>query len=101
MLPAPTIIDDLRGEPLVATIGSVWQLVTDQVMGGISKGVMGREVVASRAAIRVRGDVSLENMEDLFKQPSTSRRQLMSWMQVAGMGLRSTCSAMARITAFT
>jgi hypothetical protein len=30
-------------------------------MGGISKGVMGREVVASRAAIRVRGDVSLEN----------------------------------------
>jgi hypothetical protein len=30
-------------------------------MGGISKVVMGREVVASRAAIRVRGDVSLEN----------------------------------------
>ena len=30
-------------------------------MGGISKGVMGREVVAGRAAIRVRGDVSLEN----------------------------------------
>jgi hypothetical protein len=30
-------------------------------MGGISKGVMGREVVAGRAAIRVRGEVSLEN----------------------------------------
>lgn len=61
MLPAPNIIDDLSGEPLVATIGSVWRLVTDQVMGGDSKGVIGREVIAGRAAIRVRGDVSLEN----------------------------------------
>lgn len=61
MFSAPATIDDLSREPAAATIGSVWQLVTDQVMGGISKGVMGREVVASRAAIRVRGDVSLEN----------------------------------------
>lgn len=61
MLSASATIDDLSREPPVATIGSVWQLVTDQVMGGISKGVMGREMVAGRAAIRVRGDVSLEN----------------------------------------
>ena len=61
MLSAPATIDDLSMEPPAATIGSVWQLVTDQVMGGISKGVIGRDVVAGRAAIHVCGDVSLEN----------------------------------------
>lgn len=61
MLSVPATIDDLSREPPAATICSVWQLVTDQLMGGISKGVMGREVVAGRAATRVRGDVSLEN----------------------------------------
>ncbi len=30
-------------------------------MGGVSKGSMVRDVIASRAAIRMRGDVSLEN----------------------------------------
>ncbi len=45
----------------MATIGSNWQLITDQVMGGISEGSVIREVVAGRAALRMRGDVSLEN----------------------------------------
>jgi hypothetical protein len=55
------IIDDLGREPPVASIGSNWQLLTDQVMGGVSKGTMAREAIAGRAAIRMRGDVSLEN----------------------------------------
>lgn len=55
------IIDDLSREPPIAAIGSTWQLRTDQVMGGVSKGTMVRDVVAGRPAIRMRGNVSLEN----------------------------------------
>jgi Complex I intermediate-associated protein 30 (CIA30) len=36
-------------------------LFTDRVMGGVSNGTMVRETVAGRPAIRMRGDVSLEN----------------------------------------
>jgi len=42
-------------------MGTQWRLLTDQVMGGVSKGTMTREALAGRAAIRMRGDVSLEN----------------------------------------
>jgi hypothetical protein len=55
------IIDDLSREPPIAAIGSNWQLLTDEVMGGVSKGTMDRDAIADRAAIRMRGDVSLEN----------------------------------------
>jgi len=55
------VIDDLSRDPPLATIGTSWRLVTDQIMGGVSRGTMVREVVAGRAAIRMRGDVSLEN----------------------------------------
>ena len=58
---APRIIDDLSREAPTAAIGTQWRLLTDQVMGGVSKGTMTREVVADRAAIRMRGEVSLEN----------------------------------------
>ena len=56
-----SIIDDLSREPPISRIGSKWQLFTDQVMGGVSKGTMVRDAVAGRPAIRMRGDVSLEN----------------------------------------
>jgi hypothetical protein len=56
-----SIIDDLSREPPLAAIGSYWQLFTDQVMGGVSKGTMVRDAVAGRPAIRMRGDVSLKN----------------------------------------
>lgn len=55
------MIDDLSREPPVAAIGSEWKFVTDTVMGGVSQGVMTREEVAGRSAIRMRGDVNLEN----------------------------------------
>jgi len=54
------VIDDLDREPPLSTIGTRWQLFTDRVMGGVSNGTMTREMVASRPAIRMRGDVSLE-----------------------------------------
>jgi hypothetical protein len=61
MLGISAIIDDRSCEPPIAAIGGNWQLLTDQVMGGLSKGIMVRDTVAGRAAIRMRGDVSLEN----------------------------------------
>src|SRR5271166_2958858 len=61
MLLTTAVIDDLSRAPPIATIGSHWRLFTDQVMGGVSIGAMARDVIAGRAAIRMRGDVSLEN----------------------------------------
>jgi hypothetical protein len=55
------IIDDLSLEPPIAATGSKWRLFTDQVMGGVSKGTMVRDAIAGRPAIRMRGDVSIEN----------------------------------------
>ena len=56
-----SIIDDLSSQAPAASIGTSWQLFTDQVMGGVSTGTMSREVVGGRLAIRMRGDVRLEN----------------------------------------
>jgi hypothetical protein len=55
------IIDVLDQDPPLATIGTRWELVADRVMGGVSSGTMAREHVAGRPALRLRGDVSLEN----------------------------------------
>jgi hypothetical protein len=59
--PQSAIIDDLSRDPPMSAIGTRWQLFTDRVMGGISNGSMVRETVEGRPAIRMRGDVSLEN----------------------------------------
>lgn len=56
-----SIIDDLSREPPHSSIGTDWQLFTDQVMGGLSQGSMARENIAGRPAVHMRGDVSLEN----------------------------------------
>ena len=55
------IIDDLSAAHPLASNGARWQLFTDQVMGGISQGSAVRDIVAGRAAIRLRGDVRLDN----------------------------------------
>ena len=58
---APEVIDDLTREPPIASIGTRWELFADTVMGGVSRATMTREIVEGRTAIRLRGDVSLEN----------------------------------------
>lgn len=55
------MIDALDQDPPRATIGTRWELIEDRVMGGVSSGEMERERVAGRPALRMRGDVSLEN----------------------------------------
>ena len=61
MKPDSSVIDDLSRDAPLATIGTTWQIFTDQVMGGVSQGTMVRETVSGRSAIRMRGDVSLDN----------------------------------------
>ena len=60
MLATP-VIDDLSENFPIASIGTSWRLFTDSVMGGVSHGTLARDIVAGRAAIRIRGAVSLEN----------------------------------------
>ena len=55
------VIDDPGREPPPGAAAGHWRLLTDQVMGGISAGTLVCETVAGRAAIRMRGDVSLAN----------------------------------------
>lgn len=54
------IIDDFSA-PLVASSGARWELFTDQVMGGVSRGTIVHEKVGGRSALRMRGSVQLDN----------------------------------------
>lgn len=58
---ARAVIDDRVSGDLTATSGSSWQLITDRVMGGVSAGRLLPELVAGQPALRMRGEVSLEN----------------------------------------
>jgi len=55
------VIDDLSQPAPQASNGAAWELVADRVMGGVSNGTMRREIVEGREAIRMQGDVSIEN----------------------------------------
>jgi hypothetical protein len=55
------IIDDLSRPFPLTPLGTAWEVVTDGVMGGVSRGQMRREVIAGRDAIRMTGDVRTEN----------------------------------------
>jgi hypothetical protein len=55
------LIDDMRQPAPRAANGATWELITDGVMGGRSGGTLSRETYAGRPALRLRGDVSLEN----------------------------------------
>ena len=58
---ATAVIDDMSFETPQAIGGGRWRLLTDQVMGGVSEGSLDRDVVGGRLALRLRGEVSLEN----------------------------------------
>jgi hypothetical protein len=59
-MPLP-VIDDLSRHFPEAANGAHWELLSDRVMGGVSTGRVGREIIHGRMAIRMQGDVSLEN----------------------------------------
>lgn len=55
------VIDDLSRRFPEAATGTRWELLTDSVMGGVSSGRLTREKIAGRMALRMQGEVSLEN----------------------------------------
>lgn len=55
------VIDDLSTPPPRASNGECWRLIADQVMGGVSTGTMRYENVLGSRALRMQGNVSLEN----------------------------------------
>lgn len=55
------LVDDMAGTDLVAATGTRWELISDSVMGGVSRGTLAHETVGGRPALRMRGEVSLEN----------------------------------------
>ena len=48
-------------DKIVPAFDTRWRLVTDGVMGGVSKGTLTKSNVAGRQCLRLRGDVSLKN----------------------------------------
>jgi len=54
-------IDDFSKAGGVSALGTRWETITDQVMGGISTGSHTFGEVAGERALRLQGDVSLEN----------------------------------------
>ncbi len=55
------LIDDFSDPNLLSKLGTTWRGVSDQVMGGISQASITRETVEDRTALRLSGDVRLEN----------------------------------------
>ena len=54
------LIDDFKSEN-IASMGTEWRMFTDRVMGGLSNGTSGYEILDGRRCLRLRGDVSIEN----------------------------------------
>ncbi len=57
----PLILEDGSGPGLRACNAQTWRCVSDQVMGGVSSATLAREQVAGAMALRLRGQVRLEN----------------------------------------
>lgn len=60
-LQAVLVIDDRSSGDLRALNGNSWRLITDGVMGGVSRGRLAPDTIEGRPCLRLRGDVRLEN----------------------------------------
>lgn len=55
------VIDDFSGAGELSALGTSWRGVSDRVMGGVSQAIVDRGVFDGRPALRLSGDVRLEN----------------------------------------
>lgn len=55
------LIDDFSSPDLVSTLNTAWRGVSDQVMGGVSRASVAREMIGGRPHLRLSGNVRLEN----------------------------------------
>lgn len=58
---ATGLIDDLSRDDGLAATGTAWEVISDAVMGGVSSGTLTRDTVQGRPALRLQGQVRLEN----------------------------------------
>ncbi len=57
----PAVIDNRNNTNLTSALGTKWQLVTDTVMGGLSKGQLSLDEYKGKSCLRMRGNVTTEN----------------------------------------
>ena len=55
------VIDDRSNNDVTSNLGTKWQLVTDNVMGGLSSGQLSLDSYKGKKCLRMRGDVTTEN----------------------------------------
>jgi hypothetical protein len=55
------VIDDRSSNDMTSNLGTKWQLVTDNVMGGLSSGELTMDTYKGKKCLRMRGDVTTEN----------------------------------------
>ena len=55
------VIDDRSNNDVTSNLGTKWQLVTDNVMGGLSSGQLTLDTYKGKKCLRMRGDVTTEN----------------------------------------
>lgn len=55
------IIDDRKTGDLHSNSGNEWNLITDEVMGGVSKGRLSINLIEDHPCLHMRGEVNLEN----------------------------------------
>ena len=55
------LIDDRQSGDLQSALGTQWRLITDGVMGGVSRGTLGTGQREGRNCLHLQGEVSLEN----------------------------------------
>jgi hypothetical protein len=55
------IVDDFSRDDLISALGTPWRGFSDQVMGGISEETIALATIDGRRALRLSGDVRLEN----------------------------------------
>lgn len=55
------LIDDRQSGDLQSTLGTQWRLITDGVMGGVSRGTLDTDQQEGRSCLRLQGEVSTDN----------------------------------------
>jgi hypothetical protein len=58
---AVLILDDFSRDDLISALGTPWRGFSDRVMGGISKETIALATIDGRRALRLSGDVRMEN----------------------------------------
>lgn len=81
------IIDDRDSGTLRSALGEEWEVVSDQVMGGLSTGALHLDEVKERVCLRLVGDVTTKNNGGFIQMrlpiPKAKRSHLIGYKGIA------------------